>query len=467
MDRPYGRPVMFLGNRVGAAVQATTPSPDNILVSAFGAVTSLGQVYNDAQLIGTRCAVLAVLVSLRNIYKIARNNPYPHVRRCLISVLLLVPIYAIDACCGLQHMRFAVPRQLLREAYEAYALLAFMQFILNCLGGPDGAAVRLEDEGCHSIYTSSRFSKIGGALSAKTKVFITKCGSLDVKVFEIYNRVTGTGSPRPCTAGTRFIRNVQFGVWQYAVVCGLLGTTLALVAWTAGVYHDGCFETNDAYLYCTALQFASQSWALWSMVQLLHRSKKSLQPVRPILKFMCIKLLIFFTWSQSVAILVLENISSLDSVSLWIETSQSRTVTHWWYPFGWFDSSRREVLLEDAWQQDSVRRYVGTGLGSFVLCLEMLCFAVLHSFAFPSSEWDPRSNACAGCRLLGEFHSHVAQREPLLPAIFNDEHPSATESMLDTPCQPQEAIVGSPVTPRRAAYAARLHGLVGNHAEVS
>jgi len=253
-------------------------------------------------------------------------------------VLLLVPVYALDAALGLQRRALQVPRQLARQAYESFVLLSFMRFIFVCLG-------------LESDYAALRW--------------------------------------------------VRLGIYQYIVVVGFFYTLGAMMAWRIGLYHEGVFDGRDTYPYFMALQCASQSWALWSIVKLVHCTRRELRPIKPVVKFMSIKLLIFFTWLQTVGILFLESVSSLGRVSLWIETEQSHTVTHWWDPFHWYDVRYTETHQINAWRQQRVRDQVGSGLGNFILCAEMVAFAILHCVAYPASEWDPSSARYAGRRLFG------------------------------------------------------------------
>lgn len=356
---------------------SASDTPDNVLVDYFGQVASLGAVYNEAQMMGTRLAALACFVTARSVYVHWRWNAYPQIRSSIVRILLLVPVYAVDASLGLQYTRLAVPRQMLRQAYEAYALLSFMRLMFVTLG--DWA-------------TPWR----GDSRDARYKLMAT--------------------SGQAGRVGRQFVHFARVGVWQYVILCGIVNTIAALLAWSYGAYHDGRFQASDAYGYCATLQFFSQSWAIWSMVQLLHHTRRELAPVRPVLKFMCIKMIIFFTWLQTVAIYWLENVSSLGRISLWIETEHRRSVSHWWDPFGWLDITYVEKRSVDAWQERAVRSRVGSGLGNLVLCLEMAAFAVLHCYAYPVSEWDPVKGragqhmvtlSCAGVEepLLGQCHT--------------------------------------------------------------
>eukprot|EP00933_Yihiella_yeosuensis_P026174 TRINITY_DN20300_c0_g1_i1.p1 TRINITY_DN20300_c0_g1~~TRINITY_DN20300_c0_g1_i1.p1 ORF type:complete len:392 (-),score=31.19 TRINITY_DN20300_c0_g1_i1:51-1226(-) len=338
-------------------------NPFHVLINLFGCVTSLGQVYNDAQCYGVRCAALACVVSAYSVSQHYRYNAYPQIRRSIIVILVLIPVYALDATLGLYKTSFHIPSRVLREAYEAYTLLAFMRLVLVCLG------------------------KVPGGLSRRWS------GKFQ---FPIWSQVPQNDE----SADSALLGSLHAGVCQYALLCGMVTPSIALIAWYNGHFHEGNFSFSDAYPYCSAVQFVSQSWALYCLVQLLHQARSQLEPVRPVIKFMCIKFLIFATWMQSVAILILENLSSLGRVSLWIETQHEQRIRHWWDPTGLFDGSETVTRQEDMWHRSDVRGYVGSGLGSFLLCVEMLAFAVMHRYAYPSSEWDPKDPKCAASQLV-------------------------------------------------------------------
>ena len=85
------------------------------------------------QLVATAFAAAAVGLSLCHVFRTC-GATCTRPRKYIVRVLLLVPLYAVDACLGLK----AAPRgscQLLRECYEAFALFSFVQFLLPYLGG--------------------------------------------------------------------------------------------------------------------------------------------------------------------------------------------------------------------------------------------------------------------------------------------------------------------------------------------
>merc|ERR1719410_3120140 len=98
--------------------------------------------------------------------------------------------------------------------------------------------------------------------------------------------------------------------------------------------------------------------------------------------------------------LVLENKTSLYGVRLWLDTKRECNVSHWWDLFGFFTHTHVEHHRTDAWQGCATRSFVCSSISSFVLCLEILAFAVLVCRAYPCSEWDPGVRDCIGHRLI-------------------------------------------------------------------
>jgi len=319
---------------------------------------------------------------------------------------------------------------LLREAYEACALVSFMWLIMTCIGGRTALARHLDARPCRQeltrLWRPAGVGKIMNVFQMHRQIRITMCwkvppvyivlnetlkakqsyfSSDDSSGLTLDGSTTGTVDIDDETVSRRnaqFVRRMELGVLQYVVLCGGVNTIIALSAWCSGFYHAGHLELSDAYPYCSALQFVSQTWALWSMVQLLHCTQHYLADLQPVRKFMCVKLLIFFSWLQSVGMLVLENVSSLHGVRLWLDTKRECNVSHWWDPIGLFTYTRVELHRTDAWQGCATRSFVCSGIGSFVLCLEILAFAVLVCRAYPCSEWDPNHRDCVGHRLLAE-----------------------------------------------------------------
>ena len=100
-----------------------------------------------------------------------------------------------------------------------------------------------------------------------------------------------------------FYRVTTLGVLQYVPVacfCAAMATVLELL----GVYHEAKISLKSGWLYLVILRNLSQFVALYSLVMFYHGSKKLLYELRPLPKFLSIKL-VYIVRSRSLGILPL------------------------------------------------------------------------------------------------------------------------------------------------------------------
>ena len=87
----------------------------------------------------------ATALSFWLIYDHLRRNTILLIRRPTLRILLMVPIYSLQAFTAM-HLRVSHTTdhvfKFFREAYESLVIFSFLQFILACIGGAD-AMVRV------------------------------------------------------------------------------------------------------------------------------------------------------------------------------------------------------------------------------------------------------------------------------------------------------------------------------------
>ena len=169
---------------------------------------------------------------------------------------------------------------------------------------------------------------------------------------------------RPWVLGTEFMLQCKHGVLQYVVV-KTITSIMTVFFQMMGVYGEGEFSPIVAYPYMAFFLNISVMYALYCLVKLFHAVHEELtHPInwKPLGKFLCIKGVVFFTWWQGVVIFYL----------------------------------RAHGLIADIgdWKADEV----ANGLIDYCVCVEMVVFAIAHSYTFTYLEYLPSrfQNAAEG-----------------------------------------------------------------------
>ncbi|GAB5364553.1 hypothetical protein AAMO2058_000980100 [Amorphochlora amoebiformis] len=270
--------------------------------------------------------IIAIILSLNQIRNHFKHNRHREMRTYTVRILFMVPVFAAESFFALLFLELAPVMRMLREFYEAFALFSFTQFVLTYLDGAENLAVQLAED--------------------------------PEDIGHLFPFCLVRAWPR----GGKFLRNTLMGILQYIpVAIGI--TVVGLVCWYKDMYGDGEFDFTKAYLYCAFVQNASQIWALYCLVLLYEATKDRLAAINPLRKFLCIKLIVFFTWWQGVLIM------SLSRIKL-ISKADAEIKSHW--------TSPTENLSDP----------IGEGLTNLIICIEMVGFAMAHQFAYPYSEFD-------------------------------------------------------------------------------
>jgi hypothetical protein len=155
--------------------------------------------------------------------------------------------------------------------------------------------------------------------------------------------------------GGDLIHNCKHGILQYTVVRPLT-TVISLACELGGVYGEGQFKSSVAFPYMFVVNNFSQFVAMYCLVLFYRACRQELEPMRPLLKFACIKAVVFFSFMQQALIQIL----------VWTKVIQS--------VFGMTD----ETVNDDP---ESVQ-HVGSMLQDFCICVEMFLAAIAHHYAF-------------------------------------------------------------------------------------
>ena len=114
--------------------------------------------------------------------------------------------------------------------------------------------------------------------------------------------------------------------------------------------NEGSLSPKYAYLYLCVLMNGSVMLALFSLLVFALATKKYLKPFQPLLKFTALKLIIFVTWWQFMAISVLVSVG----------------------------------VIEADDDDEKTKSEIATDLQDWLMCIEVLPFAFLMFVAYPA-----------------------------------------------------------------------------------
>jgi Organic solute transporter Ostalpha len=160
---------------------------------------------------------------------------------------------------------------------------------------------------------------------------------------------------QPWELGEEFMLQCKHGVLQY-VVFKTTATILIFLCEFAGVYGEGHFEWFVAYPYLCFFQNISVMYALYCLVIFFHACNEELHhPVNwhPLGKFLCIKGVVFFPWWQGVVIFYLRDHGIIGQMGPWSSID------------------------------------VANGFIDYCIVVEMVGFAIAHSYTFTYTEYLP------------------------------------------------------------------------------
>lgn len=214
-------------------------------------------------------ALFSVILSGWQIWIHLIYNPTPKIRRVIVRILLMVPIYAMTSWLALVLNQQKLLFETIRDCYEAFVLYSFYEFLVEYLGGK---------------------SILANTLRSKQQVAHTPpCCCLP------YWRM-----------GNQFLQSCSIGILQYIPIKVMMSIITFITSWI-GVYGEGqFFNPFRSYPYICFILNLSQGWALYCLVLFFLGTKTELAPIKPLPKFLSIKAIIFFTYWQSMIISLLE-----------------------------------------------------------------------------------------------------------------------------------------------------------------
>lgn len=258
----------------------------------------------------------AVTLSFYEIVRHLLNFNKPFLQRYIIRILLMVPIYSLNAWIAMTFPVTGLYLDSMREVYESFVIYSFMKYLLNFL-------------------------------------------RYDTNLQQYIDHKKGPGHIFPfcflpaCVGGRSFMIRCKHGILQYVVV----RPTTTLIAFASQVfdfYGEGNYNPFSGYTYPVLLivNNASQLLAMYCLVIFYTGYQQELRPMRPLAKFFSIKLVVFFSFFQSV---VISGLLELD-----------------------FVEDTFKYLFPDV----STKVGLGRKAQELLICMDMLIAAIGHLYAF-------------------------------------------------------------------------------------
>ena len=128
-----------------------------------------------------------------------------------------------------------------------------------------------------------------------------------------------------------------------------------------------------AYPYTTLVISLSQMYALYCLVFFYHGTAKPLKRIKPLAKFISIKMIVFFSYWQGIGLSMVEgNTDLLDGPAIFLGLCEK-------------DGPESHVCADHAGTES-----LSTGIQAVLICIEMFAAAIAHKKVFPYSDYRDR-----------------------------------------------------------------------------
>ncbi|GMK56614.1 hypothetical protein CspeluHIS016_0304540 [Cutaneotrichosporon spelunceum] len=224
------------------------------------------------------CTFFATALSIWSIVLQLKNYRMPALQRCVVRIMVMVPLYALSSLIALYSLNAAFFIDAIRDLYEGFVIYTFLQLLITYLGGERDLLLRL---------------------NGRPPIPHTFPVNLFFRPMD------------PSDPWT--LLNLKRGVLQYVQIKPLLVIATAVCKWT-GTWKEGQFILTSGYTYVTIVYNISICLSLYCLAMFWVAVNKDLKPFRPVPKFLCVKGILFFSFWQGVAIGTLVSAGIIKSV---------------------------------------------------------------------------------------------------------------------------------------------------------
>lgn len=359
-----------------------------------------------------------------------------HVVRVLwmVPIYALDAMYTLYLCfvrmendhkTGCENSSARLVAETIREFYEAYTIYAFFCYLVECLhqeakdleldnqdNSAQGILERMEAnraadaapaaENLETSLLAAAPAEPTAARKSRRAPSSTKAGFVEKQGMDrpdlLYQLLRdtnpdgmkhdwkwGLGWMKPWEMGEQWLQECWKGVLQYVIFQVLFAIVVAVTrSWTfedgSNAYGEGCLNPftgcgQRAYPYTTLIISLSQMYALYCLVFFYHGTAKPLKRIKPLAKFISIKMIVFFSYWQGLGLSMVEsNTDLLDRPAIFFGLCERDTTAT--------DSMR----CADHGGTESL----STGIQAVLICIEMFVAALGHRTVFACNEYRDR-----------------------------------------------------------------------------
>ena len=233
--------------------------------------------------VGGYCSIFATVLSVFQILEHLSCFSDPECQTKIVRILLMVPVYAIISWISILAPHAAEYFNLVRDAYESYAIYAFFSLMLALMGGVD------------TLYRTLMIEE-----RPPLAHFFPLCWLDPIKI-----------SPR-------FIQSCRRCLFQFMVIKPLV--TLVIIVLTArGQMGEHLLDPTHGYFWTTLVYNISITIAFTALVYFYFGTQEFLVGKNAFPKFLCIKTVIFLSFWQGILIAILASMGFLPKFDYWSE----------------------------------------------------------------------------------------------------------------------------------------------------
>lgn len=236
-------------------------------------------------------------------------------QRLIVRILLLLPIYSLSSWIGLMSKTGGSFLDPIEEMYEAFVIYTFFTLLTNLLGGERNIVIN--------------------AMGRPPKPHLFPLNHILPKV-DISDPYT--------------FLSIKRGIFQYVWIKPILSIIILFMQLT-GTYQENYIGLKSGYMWIGILYNISITIALYDLALFWYCLYQDLAPYRPFPKFLCIKIIIFFSYWQGVLLAILVWVGVIHDVGFYTPNN------------------------------------VAQAIQNTLMCIEMLGFAVGHWYAFTYKEF--------------------------------------------------------------------------------